>query len=201
MTLPIRWVSRDEMQSHYVARFKDLHGSGEGLPDSDVDGHRKFILNVFGFEPPEGPDAVNPVGDDTPALISPKAGFSVGWLKAEPGNGPVLHNHNTNETFIPIGGRWRFIWEASPAHDEMLDLDPYDTISFPPGVPRRFECLVPSPGYARGLLLAIVADDAPVSEAMPGVKDLLMRIKKGELETIDQEGNIRLTTPTGGFGG
>ncbi|QNB16158.1 cupin domain-containing protein [Paraburkholderia tropica] len=150
MTLPIRWVSRDEMLNQYVARFNDLHGSDQGLPDSNIEGHRKFILNVFGFEPPQGNEAVNPVGDDTPALISPQAGFSVGWLKAEKGNGPVLHNHDTNETLIPIGGRWRFIWEASPAHDETVELDPYDTISFPPGVPRRFECLVPIPGESHG---------------------------------------------------
>jgi len=31
-------------------------------------------MNVFGFDPPDGADAVNPVGDDTPSAIKPKAG-------------------------------------------------------------------------------------------------------------------------------
>lgn len=61
-------------------------------------------MNVFGFEPPEGADSVNPVGDDTPSLISPKAGFSVGYLKAKPHNGPVLHNHNTHALSLLMRG-------------------------------------------------------------------------------------------------
>jgi hypothetical protein len=199
MTLPVRWISRDEMLNSFVARFRELKGSDTGLPDSDVLGHYKMILNVFGFEPPEGADSVNPVGDDAHALISPKAGFSVGFLKTTPANGPVLHNHDTNETFIPLGGKWRFTWEASPAHTEFVDLDPYDTISFPPGVPRRFENLIPTPGDTQGLLLAIVAGDAPISQAMPGVKDELIAVKKGTWPTIG--GNVLLTTTKGGFGG
>lgn len=201
--LPVRWVSRDEMLAKFVAKFNDLHGSDTGLPDSEIEGHYKTILNVFGFDPPEGSDAVNPVGDDAKAVIAPKAGFSVGFLKAKPGNGPVLHNHNTNETFIPMQGVWRFVWEASPAHDEILDLDPYDTVSFPPGVPRRFECLSAPQAYDEGLLLAIVGEDGPVSEAMPGVKDLIMQINKGVLPTIPgaPDKPILMTTKTGGFGG
>jgi mannose-6-phosphate isomerase-like protein (cupin superfamily) len=201
--LPIRWVSRDEMLSQFVARFKDLKGSSHGLPDSEVEGHHKYIMNVFGFQPPEGADSVNPVGDDTPSRISPKAGFSVGFLKAKPHNGPVLHNHNTNETFIPLAGKWRFTWEASPAHNETVDLDPYDTISFPPGVPRAFENLTPAPDEEEGFILAIVADDAPISEAMPGVKQLLMSVAKGDLLTLGNEPDqaVLMTTKEGGFGG
>src|ERR1700676_4906633 len=149
MTLPVKWVTREEMLSSFVARFYDLKGSDKGLPDSAVPGHYKVILNVFGFDPPSGNGAVNPVGDDASALIHPKAGFSLGFLKTTPGNGPVLHNHNSNETFMPLGGTWRFTWESSPAHTEFVDLGPYDTISFPPGVPRRFENLVPLPEIRR----------------------------------------------------
>jgi mannose-6-phosphate isomerase-like protein (cupin superfamily) len=210
MALPVKWVSRDEFLNKYVARFKDLKGSDTGLPDSDIKGHYKMILNVFGFEPPAGADAVNPVGDDAQALISPKAGFSVGFLKAPPGNGPVLHNHDTNETFIPLGGIWRFTWEDSPAHEEFVDLGPYDTVSFPPGVPRSFVNVEPTPGDTQGLLMAVVAGDAPVSEAMPGVKGLLATIAKGELPMLADKpksaastcGNaVVLTTKAGGFGG
>jgi mannose-6-phosphate isomerase-like protein (cupin superfamily) len=226
--LPIRWVSRGEMLSNYVARFKDLKGSSHGLPDSEIEGHRKYIMNVFGFDPPEGANAVNPVGNDTPSAIKPKAGFSLGYLKAKPHNGPVLHNHNTNETFIPLAGKWRFSWEASPAHIESVDLDPYDTVSFPPGVPRMFENLVPAPDEEEGFLLAIVDDDAPISEAMPGVLQLIMQSNKGELPMLrtgaadqGQPGNaaegttnigtttdggqagksILMSTKNGGFGG
>jgi mannose-6-phosphate isomerase-like protein (cupin superfamily) len=201
--LPIRWVSRDEMLLSYVARYKDLKGSRHGLPDSEIAGHHKYIANVFGFDPPKGANAVNPVGNETPALIHPKAGFSIGFLKAKPHNGPVLHNHDTNETFIPLAGTWRFTWEASPAHMETVDLDPYDTVSFPPGVPRAFENLTPAPGDDQGFLLAVVGGDSPVSMAMPGVQDILTRVAKGDLPTMkdDPHKSILITTKDGGFGG
>lgn len=201
--LPIRWVAKDEMLSKFVARFKDLKGSSHGLPDSEVEGHHKYIINVFGFQPPEGADSVNPVGNDTPSLISPHAGFSIGFLKAKPHNGPVLHNHNTNETFIVLGGTWRFTWEASPAHNEIIDLEPYDIISFPPGVPRAFENLTPTLGEEQGLVLAVVGEDSPISEAMPGVKQLLMSVAKGDLPTMGSEPDkaVLMTTKDGGFGG
>ncbi|WP_175821263.1 cupin domain-containing protein [Burkholderia sp. BCC0419] len=198
--LPVRWVSKEEMTEKFVARFRDLTHVSTGLPDSEIDGHRKAIMNVFGFEPPTGPDAVNPVGDDAHACIAPKAGFSVGFLKAKPGNGPVLHNHNSNETFIPLGGTWRFTWETGPAKMEFVDLNVYDTISFPPGVPRCFENVVPTPGDDEGLLLAIVQDDAPLSEAMPGVMELIRQFSDGTLPTLS-DGAVPLTTRQGGFGG
>jgi mannose-6-phosphate isomerase-like protein (cupin superfamily) len=202
MTLPVKWVSRQEMLGSYVARFNDLKGSDKGLPDSDIPSHYKAIYNVFGFEPPSGEGSVNPVGDDARALIAPKAGFSLGFLKTTPSNGPVLHNHNTNETFIPLGGMWRFTWESSPAHTEFVDLGPYDTISFPPGVPRRFENLQPTPGDTQGLLLAVVEDDAPVSEAMPGVLKEFADLMSGEMKVLAMDGKaVPMTPRSGGFAG
>jgi hypothetical protein len=73
-------------------RFNGVKGSDKGLLDSEIPGHYKFILNVFGFDPPEGANAVNPA--TKLPLNSPKAGFSLGFLKTTPGNGPVLHNRN-----------------------------------------------------------------------------------------------------------
>jgi hypothetical protein len=48
-----------------------------------------------------------------------------------------------------------------------------------------------------------VGEDGPVSEAMPGVKDLIMQINKGVLPTIPgaPDKPILMTTTTGGFGG
>jgi hypothetical protein len=60
MTLPVRWITREEMLSSFVARFNDLKGSDKGLPDSDVPGHYKVILNVFGFDPPFGKGVAAP---------------------------------------------------------------------------------------------------------------------------------------------
>ena len=64
-------------------------------------------------------------------------GFNLGYCKAKPGKGPLMHNHDTNETFIAMTGRWRAEWNEGDA-TEYVDLDPYDVISFPVGVARRF---------------------------------------------------------------
>ena len=59
-------------------------------------------------------------------------GFNLGYCKAKPGKGPLMHNHDTNETFIAMTGRWRCEWNEGEAM-EYVDLDPYDVISFPVG--------------------------------------------------------------------
>src|ERR1700752_4809071 len=66
-------------------------------------------------------------------------GFNLGYCRAKPGCGPMMHNHDTNETFIPMTGRWRASWENENGEVEHVDLDPLDVVSFPPGMIRRFE--------------------------------------------------------------
>ena len=166
MTLPVKWVTRQEMLSSYVARFNDLKGSDKGLPDSDIPSHYKAIYNVFGFEPPSGKGSVNPVGDDAHSLISPKAGFSLGMLKTTPGNGPILHNHNTNETFMPITGRWRVAWNEGSDY-AFVDVGPCDVVSFPPGVARRFFNVTEGEPGVEHVLLFVVAGNAPEAAYTP----------------------------------
>jgi hypothetical protein len=91
-----------------------------------------------------------------------------------------------------------------------------------------FENLVPAVDEEEGLLLAIVGEDAPLSEAMPGVVQLLIQASKGDLPMLqtgpadmkqsdnaggdtasvapatsaDHAGkSILITTSIGGFGG
>jgi hypothetical protein len=74
-----------------------------------------------------------------------------------------------------------FLAKARRAHRIRRSLGPYDTISFPPGVPPPFENLVPTPGDTQDLLLVIAEDDAPESEAMPGVLKELADLVRGVL--------------------
>ena len=113
-TLFRRGFSRDEMKKR-VARFKDLQGSDGGLPDSNMPGCERTLFNVIGFQPPkgEGDSVTSPVGGDASraAAIPISEGFNLGYCKAKPGHGPMMHNHDTNETFIPMTGKWRCSWE------------------------------------------------------------------------------------------
>jgi hypothetical protein len=95
-TLPRITLSRAEMMKR-VARFKDLKGSDGGLPDSKMPGCERTLYNVIGFQPPrgEGGAVTSPVGDDAARLAAIKIseGFNLGYCRAKPGHGPMMHKH------------------------------------------------------------------------------------------------------------
>jgi hypothetical protein len=94
-TLPRIALSRTEVMKR-VARFKDLKGFDGGLPDSKMPGCERTLYNVIGFQPPkgEGGAVTSPVGDDAAQLAAIKIseGFNLGYCRAKPGHGPMMHN-------------------------------------------------------------------------------------------------------------
>jgi mannose-6-phosphate isomerase-like protein (cupin superfamily) len=166
----IRNMSREEMMKR-VARFKKLKGSDGGLPDSPLPECRRKLYAVIGFQPPEdraSNAATSPVGDDASSMpaISIAEGFNLGYCKAKPGKGPLMHNHDTNETFIPMTGRWRCEWNEGDAM-QYVDLDPYDVISFPPGVARRFMNVTFDEPGKEHLLMFVIGGNSPQAEFTP----------------------------------
>ena len=165
----IRTWSRDEMLKR-VARFDKLKGSDGGLPDSPLPECRRKLYAVIGFQPPmsDNPATTSPVGDNastTPAIAIAE-GFNLGYCKARPGKGPLMHNHDTNETFIAMTGRWRCEWNEGDAM-EHVDLAPYDVISFPVGVARRFMNVTYDEPGKEHLLMFIIGGDQPQAEFTP----------------------------------
>lgn len=178
--LPKFGISRAAMMKR-VARFKDLKGSDGGLPDSKMPGCERFLYNVIGFQPPETDDnaaATSPVGDDAARLsaIPISEGFNLGFCKAKPGHGPMMHNHDTNETFIPMTGVWRCSWENERGQVESVDLNPLDVISFPPGAIRRFENVKAADNGEEAILMFVIGGDGPKAEftdrAMKELEDI-----------------------------
>ncbi|MGI9606779.1 MAG: cupin domain-containing protein [Acidimicrobiales bacterium] len=165
--LPRRGYSRDEMMAR-VARFGDLKGSDGGLPDSRMPSAERILYNVIGFQPPESAsDAVtSPVGEDAArnAAIPIREGFNLGYCRAVPGKGPMMHNHDTNETFICMSGRWRASWETDGGAVEHVDLDPLDVISFPAGAIRRFQNVTENDPDGDHVLMFVIGGDAPRAE-------------------------------------
>jgi len=162
-----KYISREEMMKR-VARFKDLKGSDGGLPDSKMPGCERTLFNVIGFQPPQGhgENATSPVGDDASQLAAIKIseGFNLGYCKAKPGHGPEMHNHDTNETFICMTGKWRASWETEKGAVEHVDLDPLDVISFPPGMIRRFENVTSGDPDKESVLMFVIGGNAPQAE-------------------------------------
>jgi quercetin dioxygenase-like cupin family protein len=165
----IRNWSRAEMLKR-VARFKDLKGSDGGLPDSPLPESRRKLYAVIGFQPPETDSAAatSPVGDDASSMpaIAISEGFNLGYCKAKPGKGPLMHNHDTNETFIAMTGKWRCEWNEGEAR-EFVDLDPLDVISFPTGVARRFMNVTYGEPDKEHILMFIIGGNQPQAEFTP----------------------------------
>jgi mannose-6-phosphate isomerase-like protein (cupin superfamily) len=160
-------VSRQKMLER-VARFSDLQGSDGGLPDSRMPSAERKLYNVIGFQPPKnsGGAVTSPVGDVAAKLAAIKIseGFNLGYCRAKPGRGPMMHNHDTNETFIPMTGTWRCSWENEEGAVEHVDLGPLDVVSFPPGVARRFENVTVGNPEEESILMFVIAGDGPRAE-------------------------------------
>jgi len=76
----------------------------------------------------------------------------------------MLHNHDTNETFICMTGTWRAIWVNRKGGLEHVDLKPLDLISFPPGAIRRFMNVTRGPKSRYSTLMFVIGGNAPSSE-------------------------------------
>jgi mannose-6-phosphate isomerase-like protein (cupin superfamily) len=166
-SLPRSGLRREDMLKR-VARFKDLKGYNGGLPDSDYDSAVRTLYNVIGFQPPkgEGGAVTSPVGEDAArmAAIKISEGFNLGYCRAKPGKGPMMHNHDTNETFIAMTGAWRASWEDKDGNVEFVDLGPLDVVSFPPGMIRRFENVTKGDPNQESILMFVIGGDAPQAE-------------------------------------
>lgn len=165
--IPRKYFTRQEMMKR-VARFGKVKGSDGGLPDSYHPSAERILYNVIGFQPPphEAEGLHSPVGANAArmAAIKISEGFNLGFCRALPGKGPMMHNHDTNETFVCITGTWRASWEHPSGKVEHIDLEPLDVISFPPGAIRRFENVTKGSKSKYSTLMFVIAGDQPQAE-------------------------------------
>jgi len=170
MLPPVRVWSREEMMKR-VARFADLKGFSDGLQDSALPECQKTTFAVIGFQmsAEAGVGGVNsPVGQSSSAnaAIPISEGFNLGFVRCKPGKGVLTHNHDTNETFVVMSGKWLAQWNEGEAM-ESLEVGPLDTISFPAGCARRFENITRGEPDAEQVLLFVVGGDTPLNEFTP----------------------------------
>jgi mannose-6-phosphate isomerase-like protein (cupin superfamily) len=103
-----------------VARFAALRPTNDYV-DSGIPGCERTTYRVLGMHP------------DAPLTAEH---FHLNIVRCAPGKAAPLHNHLTQEVFIPLTGRWEVFW--GPQGERKLLLEPWDTISIPPGVSRGF---------------------------------------------------------------
>jgi mannose-6-phosphate isomerase-like protein (cupin superfamily) len=174
MAIPKVRYTREQMMLR-VARFAELEGYDGGLPDSRYPGSERVIYNLMGFQPPEDATVVSPVGAEAAAKagIRVQEGFNIGYAECVSGNGPLMHNHDTNETFIPITGKWEFQWEVD-GKVESVTLGPLDAISMPAGVNRRFVNVTENADPSEtNIVMGIIGGDTPGAEFSEEAMEML----------------------------
>ena len=173
MKLPTIKPTREEILK-CVARFSELPGVSQGLPDMGLPECQRTFYSVLGFSQPKGEEEYSPFGNAVrPKIGHLRPGFGIAYVSAKPGKGVLMHNHDTNETFTVVSGQWKIAWEGDKGVDHVI-LSPRDFISFPVGVQRRFECVKPEEGKEEGLLLAIIQGESPFAEFSPEAKQKLV---------------------------
>ena len=116
-----------------VARFSRLAPTADYL-DAAIPGCERSTYRVLG-EPPGAPLAAE--------------GFHMNLVHCEPGKSAPLHSHLTQEVFVALSGRWEVFW--GPDGERRVVLEPWDTVSVPPGLSRGFRNIGAEPAWLMGM--------------------------------------------------
>ena len=141
-------ISVEEFERTRVARFDKLQGSTLPMLDAVIPGCEREIFHIIG----------RGVGEDATqkAAISDNRDFNVSVVRCGPGKGTLHHDHETNEVFMPLRGRWKIFW-GDDEDSRCVHLDPWDVASCPPHVMRGFRNV----SDEEGLLFVIVGATDP----------------------------------------
>lgn len=139
--MEIKDISIEEMQAR-VARYRELKASPQAFVDTRIPEYERDIYNVIGR-------GVTEDAGLAPSIVDSRY-FGITYVGAEPGKGAALHAHETIEVFIPLTGRWAAVWGEDG--DKEIEIEPFDVISFPPGIYRGFRNI----GDAPAMLMAII---------------------------------------------
>jgi len=121
-----------EMEAR-VARFAALRPTND-YADAGIPGCERTTYRVIGA-PPDAPLAAED--------------FHLNIVRCPSGKSAPLHNHLTQEVFVPLSGVWEVFW--GPDGEHSLRLQPWDTVSVPPGVSRGFRNVSAEPAYQMGM--------------------------------------------------
>ena len=121
-----------EMEAR-VARFRSLVPTTDYV-DSAIPGCERTTWRVLGT-PPAAPLAAE--------------GFHMSFVLCEPGKSAPLHSHATQEVFVALTGRWEVFW--GPTGERRVVLEPWDTVTIPPGLSRGFRNVSSGPAYLIGM--------------------------------------------------
>ncbi len=136
-----------------VVRFNELAPSTQGFIDSRIEGYERKIFTAL------GPGVTD--SSDASSAIAEAYGFNLSFVECDHGKGPVLHRHPTSEVFVPMTGRWRFVYNDDESG--AVEVGPGDVLSVPVGVMRRFVNLSDDPS----LVFVVIGGNDPGTIEFP----------------------------------
>ena len=193
-------VTPEEMQKRLFCweGAKPITRHDDYAPELKRDVVAERLYGVITSNDPNDSTAESNLFDSAP-ILSGVANFAMSIISCPPRQGPVLHVHHfTYETFTIFTGKWKFDWGDNGEHT--VTLEHWDTISFPPGVPRRFE----NASDDRSYMQVVVYGEGKITDdiAMPAhVEDYLVERhgremigqmkERGASFTAGQDGPVR----------
>lgn len=125
-----------EMEAQ-VARFA-ARVPTDDYADAAIPGHERLTYRLLGQR-----------SDAAGAAPLQAEAFHANLVHCGPGKAAPLHNHLTQEVFIPLSGRWQVFW--GPRGERWLELEAWDAIAIPPGLSRGFRNVGAEPAWLLGL--------------------------------------------------
>lgn len=132
----LRSWTPERMRSRIVAP-EDLTWSTHPFLCSELPGGRAEFAQVIGYGMTEDRDQIPPVHYP--------CNLTMGWLRADTGEGMLTHRHQQTQALMVRSGRWRVTLNLG---DEQVstEIGPEDTLSVPVGAWRSFEVVSDEPG-------------------------------------------------------
>jgi len=127
----------------------DLDWSDRALLSSALDGHQSAIAPVIGFGMSQHRSHHSPIGH--------AHGFSVEWLRIEPGQRTGRHRHDDSQVLILTEGTWQIHLDDGDGGVEAARPDTGSIVSIPNGAWRDFE----NTGSEPALAIVVNGSDEP----------------------------------------
>lgn len=143
----LRTLSAEQMRER-LATPDDLVWSDRPFLDSTLPGGGAQLATVVGYGLTED-------RFQEPRLADPH-GFSLAWLRADPGTG--VNRHRTDEAQVVIVKDGRLKVTLNETDPVSVELGPYDTLSIPPGSWRRLQAV----GDEQALAVLLTGGDSRV---------------------------------------
>jgi mannose-6-phosphate isomerase-like protein (cupin superfamily) len=124
-----------------VVRWKGVKPLGNAYDETQLDAHKRVLFRYFG-------NAASDAKDVPPG--APGIEMNMALVQCAPGTGAPLHQHECEEIFFAVNGKW-IVYFGDNGEEEVL-LDEWDAVSIPADVHRGFK----NAGGPDGVLMALL---------------------------------------------